>query len=191
MRKRRTTRGTTLVETLTAATMTVLVLSGAIAVLLYGLTSWARGQGRIAAETDSQKAVRIISQRLREACKVTVDANGLGLTYWIPPIDGTGQYVTPVPPNGDGVLRRIELNGSTLNIVTGGISRSICPGVILTDPLSAGGTTPYVIFSSPTGVVTRQITIQIVTQRNTYKAANVTSRTRETIYLRNVQELTH
>ena len=141
------------------------------------------------AETDSQKAVRIVSQKLREAWGVALDANGLGLTYILPKKDGTGNYITP--PTSDGVTRRIELDGTTLNIITNGVSRPVCTGVILTDPLSTNGTTPYQIFSSPAGAVTRQITIQVVTQRNTFKSAKVTSRTRETIFLRNVPELTH
>jgi hypothetical protein len=188
MKHRRLIRGTTLVELLTASTMTVLVVGGAVGVLLLGLTSWARGQGRIMAETDSQKAVRIISQELREAMVVTVDSNGLGLTYRMPSLDSNGNYITPA--EYDLVSRRIELSGTNLNIVTSGVSRTVCTGVILTDPQSAGGTGTYKIFTAPPGTVTRQITIQVVTERNNYRAVKVTSRTRETIYLRNVLELT-
>ena len=188
MKNRRLRQGTTLVETLTAATMTVLCLTAAVAVMLSGLRSWARGEGHIMAETDSQKAVRIISQKLREAWQVTIDANGQGLTYILPQKDVDGNYVTP--PVADGVTRRIELDGTTLNIVTNGVPRTLCKGIILTDPLSSGGTGSYRIFTSPAGATTRQITIEIVTQRNAFRSANVTSRTRETIFLRNVPELT-
>jgi hypothetical protein len=188
MKHKRLIRGTTLIELLTASMMTVLVVGGSVAVLLYGLTSWARGQGRIMAETDSQKAVRVISQQLREAMVVTVDSNGLGLSYRMPAFDGSGNYITPAI--WDNVNRRMEFSGSKLNIVTGGVPRTVCTGVILTDPQSPGGTGTYKIFTAPAGAVTRQITVQVVTQRNNYKAVKVTSRTRETIFLRNVPELT-
>lgn len=188
MRHRRLVRGTTLVETLTAAIMTVLVLSGAVAVLLYGLTSWARGEGRIMAETDSEKAIRFVSEKLREAMSISVDANGLGLTYQLPQTDVNGNYITPQV--WDGVVRRIELDGTTLNLVTAGKARPICTGIILTDPLSSTGTGVYEIFTSPADAITRQVTVEVVTQRNN-KAVNVTSRDRETIYLRNVPVLTN
>jgi hypothetical protein len=189
MKTRRLNRGTTLVETLTAAFMTVLVLTGAVAVLLYGLSSWARGEGRIMAEGDAESAVRIVSQELRQAMLVSVDPNGLGLSYQLPLVDANGNYVAPPVP--DGVTRRIELDSSTLNIVTAGVARPICGGVILTDPLSSGGTGTYRIFSSPGDAVNREVTVEVVTQRNAYNSMNVTSRDRETIYLRNVPVTTN
>lgn len=181
-------RGATMIEVLTASFMTVMVVTSAIATMLYGLSSWAKGQGRIYAESDSQKAVRIMSQELREAMVVVVDSDGLGLTYRRPELDSDGTYVTPAV--WDGVTRRIELSGSNLRIVTGGSVRVICSGVVLTDPLTTGGTGTYKIFQSGSGTITRQITVQVVTQRNSYKAEKSKSRTRETIFLRNVPELT-
>jgi len=181
-------RGATMIEVLTASFMTVMVVTTAVATLLYGLSSWAKGQGRIYAETDSQKAIRMISMELREAMSVTVDGDGLGLSYRRPQLDVNGNYITPAV--WDGVNRRIELSGSTLRIVTDGQPRTICTGVVLTDPLTSGGSGTYKIFQAPAGTITRQITVQVVTQRNTYKSLQSTSRSRETIFLRNIPEIT-
>jgi hypothetical protein len=168
--------------------MTVMVLTAGVGTLLLGLNGWAQGQGRIEAESESQQAVRIMCQTLREACQVKVDANGLGLTYELPSVDSSGDYV--VPPVWDGVTRRIELDGSTLNIVTNGYYRPICTGVILTDPTSSSGTAAYKIFTVPTSGSVKQVTMEVIAQRNSYRSLNLTSRTRETVYLRNVPELT-
>lgn len=186
--KNKRIRGVSMIEVLTASFMTVMVVTTAVATMLYGLSSWAKGQGRIYAETDSQKAIRKISMELREAMLVTVDANGLGLSYRRPKLDNDGNYITPA--EWDLVDRRIELVDSSLRIVTGGQTRTICKGIVLTDPLTSGGTGTYKIFQSPAGAITRQITVQVVTKRNTYKAMQSYSRTRETIFLRNVLELT-
>jgi hypothetical protein len=168
--------------------MTVMVVTTAVMMLLYGLASWARGEGKILAETDAQKAVRIISQQLREARLVSIDSNGLGLRYYRPKFDANGNFITPA--EDDGVVRRIELQGTTLKIITAGSPRTICTGIILTDPLSAGGTTAYKIFTTSNSTITRQVNVQIVTQRNNFKAEKQTSRARETIFLRNVSQLT-
>jgi len=185
--KNKRIRGVSMIEVLTASFMTVMVVTTAVATLLYGFSSWAKGQGRIFAESDSQRAIRKVSMELREAMVVVVDANGLGLSYRRPKFDNNGNYITPAV--WDEVNRRIELVDSTLRIVTNGQPRTICKGVVLTDPLSAGGTGTYRIFQSPAGAITRQITVEVVTKRNTYKAMQSYSRTRETIFLRNVPEL--
>lgn len=186
--KKRRLLGATMIEVLTASFMTVMVVTTAVATMLYGLSSWAKGQGRIYAETDTQKAIRLISMELREAMSVTVDGDGLGLSYRRPRFDSDGDYITPA--EWDGVSRRIELVGSTLRISSDGQFRSICSGVVLTDPLTSGGTGTYRIFQAPAGAITRQITVQVVARRNTYKSMQSYSRSRETIFLRNVPELT-
>ena len=128
-----------------------------------------------------------MSAELRQAMSVTVDGNGLGLSYRMPVIDSGGNYT--VPPVWDNVNRRIELNGTNLNIVTGGSTRRIASGVILTDPLSPGGTGSYKVFTPGAGVITRQVTVQLVVRKTTLKQQTKSSRNRETIYLRNIPEL--
>jgi hypothetical protein len=118
---------------------------------------------------------------------VSVDSNGLGITYYLPQKDGNGNII--VPEVTDGVTRRIELDGTTINMIASGNSRSICYNVVLTDPNSPGGTAPYQIFVPGGGTTTRSLTVMVVTQRQGYGAETVTSRNRETMYLRNVPQL--
>lgn len=180
-------RGASLVEVVTASTLSVLVLTGAYAALLSGSTTWIKGSGSMDAEATAQRAIRRMATELRQAMSVVVDANGQGVTYRMPVIDANGNYT--VPPVWDNVTRRIELNGTNLNIVTNGVTRRIASGVRTTDPLSSGGTTPYRIFIPGAGVVTRQVTIQLVVQKTTVKTYTDWSRNRETVFLRNIPEL--
>lgn len=185
--RRKKTAGVTLVELLVGSTISMLVLYGAVMLMVAGSASWYRGEGKILAETQSQRAVRIISIELREAMSITVDANGLGLNYRLPQKDGLGNYI--VPAIWDNVTRRIELSGTNIRIVENGSPRIICRNVILTDPKSTSGTAPYVIFAPGAGTITRQLTVMVVTQTGTLKGGTTTSRSRETLFLRNIPEL--
>jgi len=172
----------------TAAGLSTMLLFGAISVFLQGSASWLRGTARITVNEDAQGAIRLISQELREAMSVTVDGDGLGLSYRLPEVSGDGSYV--VPATWDGVDRRIELDGSDLVITAdGGDERLVCRGVILTDPLS-GSSAEYRIFSAGIGAITRQMSIMVVTKAYEYKQEDSRSRCRETVFLRNIPELT-
>ncbi len=188
MKRRRTQRGATLVEVLTASSISAIVIVTGILTFLFGMSSWLKGQARIEVETESQRAIRVIAQELREAMAVSIDGDGLGLTYRLPEKDADGDFV--VPAEWDGIERRIELSSDALQMtVDDGPPRILCTHVILQDPLSGEGE-PYEIFVPGAGAVTRQIHITVATQRNRYRQEYVTSRSRETIFLRNVPELT-
>lgn len=176
--------GYTLVEVMTAASLGVMALAGGISVLIGGSTSWIRGQAKIEAETSAELGIKLVEQELRPAMAVTVDSNGLGITYQLPSVDSTGRYVAP--PTWDGITRRIALSGSNLVKTTNGKTLTLVSGVILTDPQSSGGTGTYKVFQPGPGATTRSITIELVTQRNGVKSATVNARNRETIYIRNV-----
>ncbi len=180
-------RGVSLIETVTAAFLSIFVLAGAYAALLSGSTSWIKGSGALDAEASAQRSVRKMANELRQAMSVVVDGNGLGLTYRMPLIDNNGNYT--VPPVWDNVTRRIELNGTNLNIVTGGSTKRLASGIILTDPLSTNGTGTYRIFNAGAGSVTRQVTVQLVVRKNSIKDKTTTSRNREIVFLRNIPEL--
>jgi hypothetical protein len=181
-------RGFTQLETITSVGLSVLVLTGATALYFAGMFGWARGQGKIDAETGAQSAVRIVAKELREAMSVTVDVNGQGLTYVKPALDNNGNFV--IPPTADGVTRRIEFQNSPPRLVmlTNGTPRVLCRGVQLTDP-SAAGNPAYTIFAPGAGAVTRSITIMLVSRRETRPGQSTWSRSRESVFLRNVPEL--
>lgn len=184
---RRSKRGFTLIETLTAATLTVMALFTSIMVMVSGMNSWAQGQGRINAELQSQRAVRAISSQLRQAMSVVVDADGKGLTYRLPQKDGNGNFI--VPAIWDGVTRRVEFSSNKVNLIEGGATTVLCNNVILTDPKSSGGTAPYTPFTAGAGSIVRQITVMVATKWNGKRDQLVSSRVRETIYLRNIPQL--
>jgi hypothetical protein len=189
---KRIRRGATLIEVLTAAGMSTMVMFGVILALLSGMKSWAQGESKIVAEQGSQQAVRQISVELREAMSVTVDAGGNSLSYRLPQKDGNGNYV--VPAQWDGVNRRIFYqnsdNGNTIKLGPYGHEREICKNVVLQEPLTGGGSSVYRIFSPGAGSITRQLTVMVVTQTSGVSNNKLNSRIRETIYLRNIPTLT-
>ena len=186
--QRKKQRGATMVEVVTGAAITTLVLFGSTAAMISGMNSWARGQGKIDADSQSQKAVRVISMELRQAMTVTVDSNGLGLTYRLPSKDANGDYIIPVV--WDNIYRRIEYSNGVIKILTGENNHVICRNVILTDPFSTGGVASYKIFTAGSGAITRQLVVMIATRTNGARTENVTGRVRESIYLRNIPSLT-
>lgn len=196
-RKRNRRGGVTTIEVLTASALSVVATFTAVAVMISGMSSWAKGQGRIMAEGDAQNAVRTISNELREAMAVTV-LSGTAVEYRLPLKDGNGNFV--VPAQWDGVTRRIEWSstdgGLGLVRVTGGSTNNvICRNVLLRDPQSSGftpttGGSTYNIFTAGAGTVTRQLTIMLATRANAAKKEYVVSRSRETVFLRNIPTLT-
>lgn len=183
----RTRRASTLVETMFASSLTVAVLLVSVSTFLLAMVSWARGQGKIDAESGSQKAVRVLSKELREAMAVTVDSDGRGVTYRLPSYDENGNYTVPI--TWDGVTRRLEVQGSQIVMTAGGNSRTVCKNLILTDPLSSGGSTAYRPFTGGAGSITRSLTIMVVLRTQSDGGRYVTSRSRETVYLRNIPDL--
>jgi hypothetical protein len=186
--RRRSVRGATLVELLTASTLSLLVFAGTVAVLFAGSSSWARGVGKLGAESDSEMATRVVSQQLRQAMAVSVDANGFGLTYRLPRLGANGSYLVPIA--WDGVVRRMSLMGDKLTLIDNGVRRVVARGLILTDPSSKGGAAKYRLFTPGPGAVTHEVTIEVSTSRSAARADKVSSRSRETIFLRNIPQTT-
>ncbi len=184
---RKTKQGTTLVEVLVASSLSVMVVFTTLGIFMSGMSDWARGQGRIDAESQSQAAVRQISDTLREAMAVSVDADGQGLRFRLPAKGEDGSF--RVPAVWDGVERRIYHQSGKLMLAEGGRARELARGVILTDPNSPYGDASYRIFSPNTGTVVRQLTVMVATRTNGAAGEKVTGRTRETVYLRNIPDL--
>jgi hypothetical protein len=185
MRRRSKRQAVTMVEVLIAAGLNTVILGAAVLCMLQGSRAWIKGNASANSASSAARAVRIVSDTLREAMLVTVDANGLGLTYRMPAVEN-GAFT--VPPVWDGVTRRIFLNGSNLVIQEGGSSRVICRNVITTDPNTGAN---YRIFTAGVGSVTRSVTVMVATRNTGLHNANVyQKRYRETIFLRNVPELT-
>ena len=179
--------GYTLVEMVIAAALSVLAFGGISALLIGGMSNWITGEAKVDAEDSAEQGVRIIAGELRSAMMATVDANGLGVTYELPAKDANGDYLTPI--TWDGVTRRIVLQGTNLNKIEGNATYTIVQGVSPTDPLSPAGKSTYRIFTPGLGQTTYQITMELVTDRDGVKSASLTARNRETIYLRNIPQI--
>lgn len=183
----RKTRGVTLVETMTVTLMSTIVIFASLACFLQGASSWAKGQSHMTVEDQSRRSVRIISDELREAMSVFVDADGMGLTYRKPKLDAEGNFVTPVI--WDGVTRRIYCSSGKIYLGPSGQERIVCRDVITTDPKLVGNP-PYKTFVPAAGSITRAVDVKVVTSTNSgVDATKTISRKRETIFLRNVPEL--
>jgi len=181
-------RGSTLFEVVISAGISTVVLFSAVSLFLSGAGTWARGQGKIDAETQSRQAVRVISDALREAMWVSVDGDGMGVTYRLPRKTVDGAFEVPII--WDGIDRRIELDGERILLTDDEGTRPICRHIRLTDPASTSGTAPYQIFTPGPGAITRRLVVQVVTETNGARSEYVTGRKRETVFLRNIPELT-
>lgn len=185
---RRRIRGAALLESVTAAFMGTMVLTTAFMIYMSGMMSWTKGEARITAEDTATVAVRRMSVMLREAMYVAVDNNGMGLTFRWPIKESNGRFRTP--PVWDGITRRMYVQNGILYVSDGTNTEAICKGIITTDPQSAGGAAAYTVFTPGQGTNTRQVTLMLVTQSASYRTEQVTSRCRETIFVRNVPEIT-
>lgn len=184
MTARHRLRGSTIIEVSVAAMLTALVMGSGLGIFIYGMTSFYKGQTRLDSQANAQVAIRRVSYELREASSVTLDSNGQGITYVKASTDSSGNVIVPLV--SDGVSRRIYLSGSTLILTAGSVSRNLCYNVTTTDPNTGSA---YQIFTPGTGSVIRSVTIMLATQTSTTNYGASNSRARETIYLRNVPDL--
>ncbi|MCW5936081.1 MAG: hypothetical protein KIT11_02085 [Fimbriimonadaceae bacterium] len=180
----------TLIEVVTATAVSSLVVLSATTVFVTGMATWMRGQHKIEAETQTLRAVRTISDELREAMSVTVDNDGLGLTFVKPDVDENGDFRAdglgqPIP---DGVNRRIEFVNGSLIYRDGVGDRVIGRDVVTNDP--ENNNQRYRIFTPGAGAVVRQVAVQVVTSTLDDKGVETYSRKREVIYMRNLMETT-
>src|SRR5690606_38610602 len=175
-----------------------------VSVFLMCTSAWARGESRIDGETNVRQAVRIVSDELREAMWVKVDANGLGLSYRKPMKEATGEFKIPVV--WDGKDRRIELQGTSIILEEdSSTKRIICRNVMSVDPfrtsthamnsaISQQATNAtwqsYKIFEPNVGTFATEVTVTVVTSnRGGNVGEYVRARKREVVALRNVPEL--
>lgn len=191
--RRKCRRGITLVESMVASMLTILVLSASLGTLYSGMRSWVQGQSLIEAETDATQAIRRLNQELREAMAVTVASDGYSVTYRLPSRNGTGDFI--VPPVWDGVSRRAIVTSAgngryTLSVGISGSEAVLTRNVIITDP-EVNGAPAYRVFVPGPGGITRQVNIMLVTRTTGPKGKPIYSRVRESLFLRNIPSITN
>jgi Tfp pilus assembly protein PilW len=188
MTRRRGLRGYSLVETLMAVSLTSIVLLTATSVFMYASYRWIQNSVSVKADADSSLAVQMIDRQLRQAMVITVDPNGNGVTYELPMQNPDGSYAVPLL--WDGVTRRIALQGTTL-VMSGsdGTSETLAFNVYPYDPL-APPNTAYQIFTAPAVTSFTSLNVMVVTGLGDNAQNLVTSRSRQTVYLRNIPQTT-
>lgn len=206
MKKNSRRSGFTLVEVVVGSIISFIVLSSAVALFLGVIGAWARGESMMDGDNDTRQIVRIASDELREAMWVSVDADGMGITYRKPKKDASGDFEIPVV--WDGIDRRMELNGANLEIDDGGSVRTIGRNVLSVDPFRLGthaldskryvedplnptaAPPAYRIFEGPATGLVSEVTVTIVTgSRGGQTAESVRAKKRERVVLRNVPQL--
>lgn len=195
----------TLPEVVVGSVISTVVLTSALSLFIACAGAWARGENLMDGENDTRQAVRVISDELRQAMMVTIDADGRGITYRHPNKTVDGDFAVPVV--WDGVERRIFLNGTNLMMRgNGGIERVVARNVLTVDPFMLGTTTTqrkmrhtsqgvevaptYRIFTASSGGLINEVIVQIVTGTKGGRAGeSLRTRKRERVVLRNVPEL--
>ena len=176
-------RGSTITEVMLASSISTIVLFAGVGTFLVGMRSWIRGQASVDALNGSQRAVRVISNELREAMSLVIAGDGRTVTYQKPLKDANGNFVTPMQT--DGFTRTISVSGAgVLTMTAQGQTRTLAKGLVLTD-----GGIPYNPFSAVNASLTRSLTVKLVSSQTGPMNSNVLSRVRETLYLRNVPQL--
>jgi type II secretory pathway pseudopilin PulG len=182
--RRNRKRGMTMIEVVVGASISVLTLVGGVGCFMAGMMSWMKGVGAMDSISKSQDSVRMICQQLREAMSVTINTDGTMVTYSIPSKDQSGSYLLPLA--SDGITRKFVLTNGILSQVTGDSSRVVTTNVMTTDPASNSA---YRVFSSNNGDVTRQVVVTLITSKQGFRDNWTPSRSRESVYLRNVPQL--
>lgn len=208
MKRKPLTRGSTLLETIVTTIISVMVLGASLSMYVMGAANWARGENAIDVESNSRQGVRRVVNELRQAYYVSIDANGMGLTYRRPSLDNQGNFALPL--TWDGLDRRIYYSNGSL-LLNDGVNAPyvIARNIVTKDPfLSSGGqnnriwnlesaknddnnnsSNSYAIFTPGQGSVTRSVVVKLVTRNPGGLRAVVFGRNRETIYLRNVPQV--
>ena len=173
-----------MVEVVVGAGLSVITLVGGVGCFMAGMMSWMKGVGAMDSMNKSQDSVKLVCQQLREAMSVTIDDTGTQVTYSLPSKDSSGSYVLPLV--SDGVTRQFTLSNGSLSHTVGSSSRVISTNVLSTDPATNQAYRP---FSANNGDVTRQVVVTLVTSKQGFRNNWTPSRSRESVYLRNVPQL--
>lgn len=187
-RFRRRQRGFTVVELVTGAGVLTLVLLMGVNIMAMAYRSVHQGMQNATIENDTQYSIRYIAHRLREAAAVTVDSDGLGISFYAPAKDGNGNYVTPLTPSS--VEHRFYYSdGKIYERLGDRTPKAVVDYAMNSDPTTGQSGSSFRIFRASSSGVVRMITVLLVARRST-PSGYVTARVREAVYLRNIPSVT-
>jgi Tfp pilus assembly protein PilW len=185
-------RAFTLVELLTGMGVMALLVLGSLSLFAGSLRSLQRTTNDVTMTDQNARAVRKISENLRQAVSVTISNSGKTLTYSLPAMTAsadpvTGEKEVVVPVTSDGLNRTYSVDFGAKTLTDSNTGKVIVRNVWNVDTDS--NSTLYNLAYAPfelTKVGTRQaLTINLITRDNTSGQVR-TTRMKTTILLRNM-----
>lgn len=187
----RTRRGFTLIELLTGLVLMFLTLSGVVSLTIGSLRSFTRTSQGIDLSEGNARAMRRVTETLRQAMTVTVLDNGARIQYQMPLYSATNDPVTGEkellePLTWDNVVREFRVTGGSL---VDGSGKKLVRNVVLTDPdpASSGYNLSYAPFALGTVGATRSVTVTLMTRATTVSGTPMFWRLKNSVLLRNAQ----
>jgi len=170
--------GVTLIELLVAMGLMSILLLVCAELSIDSVRMSDRIQTQAQADSDVALAVERIRGMLNEARSWTLDSNGLGITYYLPPKNTDGTFTTSSSALEASSRRIYVSNGS---IMCSDRTFPILNNVPVKDPLT--GTT-LIVFQK--GLNSKQIKMRLVVQRNNLRGQVITSSITTVIQPRNL-----
>ena len=158
--------GITLVELMVTMGIMSLVIFGGAGILVNSSRSSAQIQTQSNIDSDVALAAEKLNHLLMETRSVTIDSNGLGLTYKLPPTNSDGAYISSAKEL-ESTVRRIYLSGADL-VTSVEPGRPILQDIPTIDPDTK---TTLRIFQS--GVGGKEIIIRLVSGKQATAGAHL------------------
>ncbi len=168
-------QGFTFVETMLAVAIISIVMLGSVALMMGSTRNTDKSQTQNKVNTDVALAVEKVSALLDEARSITIDANGLGITYYYPAAAGSAVYTASATAT-DTVQHRLYVSNGQL-LCSDNVNVPILLNVPAKDPVSGAA---LVMFSS--GVNNSEIVLRLASDKTT--SMNVTLFSAVTAHIR-------
>ena len=173
--------GLTLVEVMVSLGIVFMVVFGTSAILETASRSTDRTQSRSELETNVALAAEKVNACLMEARSITIDSNGLGLTYKYPPKDIDGTYTSSASAV-ESTSRRLYESGGDL-YCSDDPDHPILSDIPTNDPDTGS---PLRIFTI--GLNSREIQVRLVSRRTVTGYQTVCSSMTTRVRPRNVPQ---
>lgn len=181
----------TLAELLVGMSLFMMLLMGTLTLLISGLNSYGKTTTDVNVDQPASQALRRISETLRPAMSVTLDAATNKLSFKLPqktlsPSSYTGEKEYIVPLVADATNYYYQVKDGKLYEFPGG--RVLLTNIesVDPDPQSSQYNQPVTPFQSTTIGAARCVTLNFITA-DTFKGVKRYSRLKTTVILENVQ----
>lgn len=184
-------KGFTLIEMITGASLMMLITLGTLSLMVSGLTYMARTTTDLTLAGKNAQGLRWMSEFTRSAMSATITANGNEVDFTLPKTNttvdaNTGEKEYVYPLTGDGVARgfKVDFTAGTLTDVRTG--QVLCKNItgIDPDPSSSTYKQAYVPFAFSIVGSHKVIVMQLMTKQSINGNVRY-ERMKETVKLRN------